>query len=942
MGSFQILHISDLHVGGESSFDRSVVLAPMIKRIEEDLKTEFKPEIVVVTGDIAYRGIKAEYDHAKSFFDDLLAALKLKSERLFLVPGNHDVDRKKYRPTDVPSYRAMKALNDELENENYRGDLFKGMDRYFTFTEEHYPHLSSSHPRLVPFVLSHTADCGKRIGLIGLNSAWMCRKSPDNWEIALGEFQVKKALEGLESLGGFDLGIAMFHHPLEWLWPEDRKICRNYLKGLVMLCGHLHEAEGGYFKNYEGDCFQFQAGAAYAGSSYANRFQYITFDFGQGKIRLDFRAFDSANRKWHRDSATGEGGTAEFDMPGAKKAASAVIRDIFDEGPFEKYLASALNEHRHLPMQGFMTNLRVPVELERVYINMRANIHWQEFDYTVEGKKRMHQKVRREGSDSLDIRGAFQAAARYRVKDMMILGDPGSGKTTLLKYILIQLIEGKGTENLGISEPVVPFFAPLRELKDPGQEAFPDFLMRVCRLARYGISGELLKSVLESGWAIMLLDGLDEVAGERLRTASCRWIDTARACLPKTRFVVTSRFVGYFGKSRLNGESGAVFELAVQDFTLEEVREFLIRWFETVEVFLHPAVDEEQSREKGRADAETLLTSIEDLDHLRKLAVNPLILQIIALVHRDRGRLPERRVDLYEECTNILLERWDIAKGLDVLLTAKEAREVLQPLALWLHGVDQRRSAPLAEIREVVREPLEHMGKSGIDPDKLLLNIRDRSGIFMGYGGDEFGFTHLSFQEYLAAEQIRNRRLVEFLIGKYGDGWWREVTLLCLALNNPSVIDEFMERLIPLKAFQGEIGLVMSALHEAITKPSGPFLKAVGDKTFPSAARYNAVWALQQIGGSRVLATLRRLVEDDDRKLGVMAFEALKALGEEEGVAPPAAGEVPGGLCLAHRQRRDGAGPCRYISVRQPRRRQTSSQRREAAAGHRSTLVLHR
>ncbi len=88
MQTFQILHISDIHVKGTKDFDRSVVLDPFLKRIEKDLSKGFNPEIVIVTGDIAYSGLKTEYEPAKGFFDGLLDALRLRPERLFIVLGN--------------------------------------------------------------------------------------------------------------------------------------------------------------------------------------------------------------------------------------------------------------------------------------------------------------------------------------------------------------------------------------------------------------------------------------------------------------------------------------------------------------------------------------------------------------------------------------------------------------------------------------------------------------------------------------------------------------------------------------------------------------------------------------------------------------------------------------------------------------------------------------
>ncbi|MCF6153832.1 MAG: hypothetical protein E3K36_00970 [Candidatus Brocadia sp.] len=280
MHTFQILHISDLHIKSEENFDRSVVLDPLIERAKEDLQSHLKPEIVVVTGDIAYAGLKTEYALAKNFFDDLLSALNLTSQKLFIVPGNHDVNRKKYRPKDVPSYENMKELDVELGNEEYRKDLIKGMEDYFDFIETNYTHLKSKHGRLIPCVISYNAACGKRVGIVGLNSAWMCRKSPDERKIAIGEYQVKKAMEELKETGGADLVINVFHHPLTWLWPVDSRINKKHFNNSILLSGHLHDAEGGYYDDLDGRMYQFQAGGTYIGSesSYPNRFQYITFD----------------------------------------------------------------------------------------------------------------------------------------------------------------------------------------------------------------------------------------------------------------------------------------------------------------------------------------------------------------------------------------------------------------------------------------------------------------------------------------------------------------------------------------------------------------------------------------------------------------------------------------------------------------------------------------
>ncbi len=774
------------------------------------------------------------------------------------------------------------------------------MEDYFAFIEDNYAHLESMHDRLVPLVHVHKADCGKRIGLVGLNSAWMCRKSPDEREIAIGEFQVKTAMEELKKKGKVDLQISLFHHPLNWLWPEDRDISRSYLNGTVVLSGHLHDSVGGYFHDQDGEIHQFIAGGAYIGSdsNWPCRYQHITFDWDKSKLLVNYRKFVKQKRIWCVESEKGKDGKAVFDMPGTGKKPTPGpprITSGDEDEVFKPYLQAALNEHRHLPTQGFETTLRVPIELERVYINMRAKIHAREFEFNLDGKKRMQEKMGMGDLPALDIKAAFEAADRFNTKDMVILGDPGSGKTTLLKYILVMLVKGEGREKLGIGPDIIPFFAPLRELKDPEAEGFLDFIKRCCCLKDHSVPDDYLKSVLAKGRGIMLLDGLDEVASEDKRIKTCKWIEKARKVLPYTRFVMTSRYGGYLGKSRLEGN---LLELSIRDFTPEEAREFLIRWFEAVEVALHPEGDENKLRKKGGDEALVLVEKIEKAEHLVKLAVNPLLLQIIALVHRDRGRLPQRRVELYEECTNVLLEKWDMAKGLDVLLTAHEARNILQPLALWLHEVDERRSAPLDEIRKVIEDPLEDIGKQDIDSKALLTNIRDRSGIFMGYSGTDYGFTHLSFQEYLAAEQIRNKRAIDTLLSNYGNRWWKEVILLCLALDNPSVIEEFMEKLIPTDKFKKEISLAADALADAVSKPSRPFITALHNTELASGTRSNVIRLLKGISSKKVVHALKEVVIDKDLKIARSAFEALEFLGAAEGIIKPAE-EVPNKLRTA-------------------------------------------
>jgi predicted NACHT family NTPase len=131
------------------------------------------------------------------------------------------------------------------------------------------------------------------------------------------------------------------------------------------------------------------------------------------------------------------------------------------------------------------------------------------------------------------------------------------------------------------------------------------------------------------------------------------------------------------------------------------------------------------------------------------------MLLIMALIHRSGKGLPDRRVDLYNLCVNVLLEHWNRENEKEYI-PAAAGRAVLAPLAFWMHQKPGRYTASLAELTPVIGPELERTPQlPQRDPVKFLESVRDLSGLFTGQSEDEFAFLHPSFQEYLAAEYVR-------------------------------------------------------------------------------------------------------------------------------------------------------------------------------------------
>ena len=96
MSTVTWLHLSDWHQKA-TDFDRKVVRDALLKdlrnraRIDPKLKSV---DFILFTGDLAFSGKDSEYKLAAfQFLEPVLRAVGVKKENLFLIPGNHDLDR---------------------------------------------------------------------------------------------------------------------------------------------------------------------------------------------------------------------------------------------------------------------------------------------------------------------------------------------------------------------------------------------------------------------------------------------------------------------------------------------------------------------------------------------------------------------------------------------------------------------------------------------------------------------------------------------------------------------------------------------------------------------------------------------------------------------------------------------------------------------------------
>lgn len=392
--------------------------------------------------------------------------------------------------------------------------------------------------------------------------------------------------------------------------------------------------------------------------------------------------------------------------------------------------------------------------------------------------------------DRVSVNAALALSRR-----LLIRGMAGSGKTTLLQWIAVRSATKSFNDKLSDWNDTIPFFIRLREhlLQGlPRPEAFPGLVTSA--IADIMPKG-WVHTQLESGRAIVLIDGLDEVPTpqrEHVRT----WLSDMVGNYPQARFIISSRpdaiEEGWMDREGMR-------DAELQSMELPDIFMFVDRW--------HNAMREELQEDAERTElvllSEYLKEEVRLKRSIRSLATNPLMCAMLCVLNRDRKRqLPTDRIELYEACCNLLLERRDKARGVDLTdypaLNYRQKLHLLEELAYWMlknewseipiELVDEHFSQNLISMLGISSEDF-----SGSDVRRLFV---ERSGLIREPVVGDIDFTHRTFQEFLAAKATVNEMDTKVLISNAHNDQWREVIILASGLATKQMREELIKGLI--------------------------------------------------------------------------------------------------------------------------------------------------
>src|SRR5579871_573831 len=326
----QFLHISDLHAKGPEEKEpwrrRRVLGDAWLRNLETLLAEEGRIDFVFFTGDAAQSGKPEEYAEVTDFLAALREELGISSDRLFVIPGNHDIGRYAQKGVWESMRWHLAATTDLLGvsrwmngisarpplgfEDSWKVAILEREQAYRAWVKD-----ELARPELVPEGLGYRSSVllpgwPSPIHIAGLDTAWLCGDEADAGRLLLTENQLGRHLTDDRGDPLRGLRIVLMHHPLHEL--ADGASVKRLLsdRADLVLRGHLHQTEVVDWIDPDRRLRELAAGSLYEGGladTYGNSCQFVRLELDSNlrpmEATLRFRSFSPRGGHWFDDNS---------------------------------------------------------------------------------------------------------------------------------------------------------------------------------------------------------------------------------------------------------------------------------------------------------------------------------------------------------------------------------------------------------------------------------------------------------------------------------------------------------------------------------------------------------------------------------------------------------------------------------------------------------------
>lgn len=243
------MHLSDIHLNKDFNHLLSNTLRDELPIYIE--KQHLTADGLFVTGDYRDAALsepcKEKLDEqAQTAADYILRvakALHVPSQRIYLVPGNHDLSRS---GSDREKIEQVRAVYPKYR-ESFPKDLREYFVKRFAFFEEVDARVHMDRPREAHSAFHQYIE-GDGFDILRLNTALICDGTEGERELLIDAIAINEELKSHQPADPSKPLFVLAHHSMEFLTAQEEENLKNILRNrrVFYLCGHSHRCQFGY------------------------------------------------------------------------------------------------------------------------------------------------------------------------------------------------------------------------------------------------------------------------------------------------------------------------------------------------------------------------------------------------------------------------------------------------------------------------------------------------------------------------------------------------------------------------------------------------------------------------------------------------------------------------------------------------------------------------
>ncbi|PXA05107.1 hypothetical protein DDZ13_03855 [Coraliomargarita sinensis] len=399
MKKINILHISDIHARTDRELELDIRTKALIRDIEH-LKVE--PDIIIVSGDLAYSGRPEEFELADKIFSKLSRGLNISAKNFMFCMGNHDIDRSKI------DTMAEAGLISKISDTNLASEAFDHTSWTMPRQQNYLNYLNTRGIDTTSPSYSRVFEVSDfKVGISSFNSSWRCSGDTDKNNLFLTDPQVHALHEEIKDA---ELKIAIMHHPMDWYHATEQTHVQPdlYRRYDFVLTGHLHSPESSYQITPNNESLIFTVPAFFDGaiSGIHDGYNFYTVDPIERSVACHHRKFIREREDFDRHVEHAKDGQSQLPLP---QQAIPTLAPL--------HVVKKMNEAVTSLELSVREELKIAQKLDNPII---VNPPFKEVTWKREGKSENH------------VNDPYHNASET---SSIIYGEPDSGTTIFLKEL---------------------------------------------------------------------------------------------------------------------------------------------------------------------------------------------------------------------------------------------------------------------------------------------------------------------------------------------------------------------------------------------------------------------------------------------------------------------------------------------------------------------------